>query len=89
MPVTDYTDPATIDVNEVIANISHDYRMRGQTWTDHLSWPNVTVMALANEVQALRLAAQGWAHVIKDRAEKLTQDAESMAMVPDRVAERE
>lgn len=51
---TDYTDPATIDVDEVIANITHAHKMRGDKWTSDLSWPNVTVLALANEVTALR-----------------------------------
>lgn len=54
---TNYTDPTTIDVGEVIANITHDYRMRGHTWTDRLSWPNVTVMALAAEVRRLSTRA--------------------------------
>lgn len=51
---TVYTDPSTIDVDEVIANITHDFNMRGDTWTDRLSWPNVTVLALAEEIQRLR-----------------------------------
>lgn len=54
---TDYTDPSTIDVDVVIGEINHAYRMRGHTWTDRLSWPNVTVAALAAEVERLRAAA--------------------------------
>ena len=51
--MTDYTDPSTIDVDEVRANINHDFAMRGHTWTDRLSWPNVTVKALADEIERL------------------------------------
>lgn len=54
---TDYTDPATIDVDVVIGNINHAHRMRGHTWTDERSWPNVTVKALADEIERLRAAA--------------------------------
>jgi hypothetical protein len=50
---TDYTDPATIDVGEVIANIKHAAKLRGHTWDDRLSWPNVTVLALAIQVEQL------------------------------------
>jgi hypothetical protein len=50
---TDYTDPATIDVNVVIGNITHAFRVRGHTWDDRPSWPNVTVMALAVRVEQL------------------------------------
>lgn len=51
---TDFTDPATIDVDTVIGNITHDFKVRGKTWTDRLSWPNITVKALADEVTRLR-----------------------------------
>ena len=51
---TDFTDPSTIDVDEVLANINHDYRMRGGSWSDRLTWPNVTVKALADEILRLR-----------------------------------
>ena len=52
--MTDYTDPATIDLDEVISNIRHQAKRRQSTWTDERSWPNVTVLALAEEVVALR-----------------------------------
>lgn len=54
---TDYTDPSTIDVDVVIGNINHAHRIRGHMWTDERSWPNVTVKALADEVERLRAAA--------------------------------
>lgn len=56
--MTDYKDPTTIDVDEVIANINHDYKLRGKDWTDRLSWPNVTVKALADEVVRVRGEAE-------------------------------
>jgi hypothetical protein len=52
--MTDYTDPSTIDVDEVCANINHAFKMRGEQWTDQLSWPNITVKALADEIARLR-----------------------------------
>lgn len=52
--MTDYTDPATIDVDEVCANINQAFKVRGGQWTDQLSWPNVTVKALADEIGRLR-----------------------------------
>lgn len=52
--MTDYTDPSTVDVDVVIGEITHAHRMRGDGWTDATSWPNVTVLALANEVTSLR-----------------------------------
>jgi hypothetical protein len=55
---TDYTDPSTIDVDVVIGNINHAHRVRGHLWTDERSWPNVTVKALADEVERLRAALE-------------------------------
>jgi hypothetical protein len=52
--MTDYTDPDTIDIDTVIGEIRHAHAMRGDKWTNTPSWPNVTVLALANEVVALR-----------------------------------
>lgn len=54
--VTDYTDPNTIDTDTVIGEITSAWRIRGKSWTDARSWPNVTVLALANEVVELRNA---------------------------------
>jgi hypothetical protein len=51
---TDYTDPRTIDVDEVLANINMAFRLRAHTWTDEPTWPNVTVKALADEIGRLR-----------------------------------
>lgn len=47
---TDYTDPSTIDVDTVLSEINQAFKMRGKNWTKDLSWPNVTVKALADEV---------------------------------------
>ena len=55
---TDYADPNTIDVDTVLGNINHDFKMRGKSWTDRLSWPNVTVKALADEVVRVRAEAE-------------------------------
>lgn len=52
--MTNYTDPSTIDVDEVICNITHQAKQRRSTWTDKANWPDVTVLALADEVTALR-----------------------------------
>lgn len=52
--LTDYRDPSTIDVDEVIANINHYYARDGQKWTEKPDWPNVTVKALADEITRLR-----------------------------------
>jgi hypothetical protein len=56
--MTDYTDPSTIDVAEVCANITHAYRVRGHRWTDALSWPNITVAALAAALAASESARE-------------------------------
>jgi hypothetical protein len=50
---TDYTDPSTIDVAVVCGNINHDFKRRGHHWDNSLSWPNVTVKALADEIERL------------------------------------
>lgn len=55
---TDFTDPTTIDVDEVVANINNAYRFRGNKWDDRPVWPNVTVKALADEVVRLRAKAR-------------------------------
>ena len=62
--MTDYTEPSTIDVDTVVAEINHAYEMRGHLWTDHLTWPHVTAKALADriaeltaEIERLRSAA--------------------------------
>ena len=52
--MTDYTDPSTIDVDIVLGEINNAFKMRGDTWTDRLSWPNITVKALADEIACLR-----------------------------------
>lgn len=52
--MTDYTNPATIDIDEVIANVKMAQSVRADKWDDTPSWPNVTVAALADEVTALR-----------------------------------
>lgn len=52
--MTDYTDPSTIDVDEVIANITQEFHMRGDKWTSNTAWPHVTVKALADEIIRLR-----------------------------------
>lgn len=54
--MTDFQDPDTIDVYEVIANVTHAFKLRGHTWNEKMVWPNVTVMALANEVLRLQAA---------------------------------
>lgn len=53
----DFADPSTIDVDEVIANINHQYETRGRDWTSDGVWPNVTVLALAREIMRLRAYA--------------------------------
>lgn len=53
--MTDYTDPTTIDVDEVCANINQAFKVRGERWTDERTWPNVTVKALADEIEQLRM----------------------------------
>lgn len=63
--MTDYTDPTTIDVDEVVANINHDYEMRGDTWTNRLSWPNVTVKAMADEIEDLRGRLNDWRGLVQ------------------------
>lgn len=50
----DYTDPSTVDVDTVIGNINSEFRQRGHRWTDRLSWPHVTVKALADKVEQVR-----------------------------------
>ena len=50
---TDYTDPRTIDVGVVRGEIDQAFKARGHTWTDRLSWPNVTVKALADRITQL------------------------------------
>lgn len=57
--VTDYTDPSTIDVDEVCNNINRAFTIRGDQWTDQLSWPNITVKALADEIARLRSTLDG------------------------------
>jgi hypothetical protein len=52
--VTDYTDPSSIDVDTVIGNIRSTPPALRQQWTADPSWPNVTVLALADEVVLLR-----------------------------------
>jgi hypothetical protein len=52
--MTDYTDPTTIDVDIVLGEINSAFNVRGHTWTDRLSWPHVTVKALADEIERLR-----------------------------------
>lgn len=52
--MTDYTNPATIDVDEVIGNIKMAQSLRADQWDDSPTWPNATVAALADEVVALR-----------------------------------
>lgn len=49
-----YTEPSSIDVDVVMGSINHDYNKRGDTWTSKLSWPNITVKALADEIETLR-----------------------------------
>lgn len=49
-----YTDPATVDVDTVIAEIAHAFKTRRSSWTDRLSWSNVTVAALADEIKRLQ-----------------------------------
>ena len=51
---TDFADPATIDVDEVMANINNSWTFRRMHWDETPTWPNVTVKALADEVQRLR-----------------------------------
>lgn len=50
---TDYTEPSTIDVAEVCANIHMAYEVRGHRWSNELSWPNVTVKAMADRIAEL------------------------------------
>lgn len=52
--MTDYTDPTTIDVDTVLGEINNAFDRRGSLWDDSLSWPNITVKALADEVARLR-----------------------------------
>lgn len=56
--MTDYTEPSTIDVDEVMANIDQSFRIRAHQWTDEPVWPNVTVKALTDEVRRLRADAE-------------------------------
>ena len=54
---TNYTNPSTVDVDTVIGEINHAYEARGRMWDDRATWPNVTVKALADEVERLRVRA--------------------------------
>lgn len=64
--MTDYTDPSTIDVDTVRANINHFYRVQGDFWTDKPAWPNVTVKALADRIEELEAVIEAmngnWVH---------------------------
>lgn len=52
--ITDYTDPLTVDVDFLVANIYRQFEKHGSEWDDSLRWPNITVMALAAEIRRLR-----------------------------------
>lgn len=52
---TQFNDPSTIDVDVVIGNINHDFKNHREHWTEAPAWPRVTVKALAEEIERLRV----------------------------------
>lgn len=65
MNTTSYTDPDTIDVDTVVGNITHGFQVRGHLWDEEPVWPNVTVLALANEI--VRLRRRPWHRFLRTR----------------------